>query len=403
MVIAATPVLFALVTWNAANAINPGQAWLRLFGVPVVVVELGIIAYAVLAGASPLRIIGRQPIWVQAILLLLVGIAVLTALLGAPARVDAATWTVIWLVHLLFGICVAGLVRLTSARARELIWPMLVAGLCGYALILIVYVNAVPNPRTFPWERFWLGVTNIRQVGFFSAAGAAAALGLAITQRDRGAVLSFAAATLLLALSFWTGTRGSLLAVWAAFAVGLFLVPDLRSARSFAVLAGITAAGAVLSLVQPVPYGLYGLARLAASAGHTTVEEVSSGRSTMWALTWDTILERPLFGYGAGQFRWVADESLRMFNHPHNVVLQLLVQWGFVGTLCFGALALFVAGRCREALRNASAETVPAFLAAASLLILSLYDGAFYYSYPIMMIALSLAVLSGAQREAERA
>ena len=400
LLIALAPVFFALLTWNTSNTIIFAQAWMRFFGAPVAAVELVVIAYAVLAGVEPLKSIEDLPTWAKALLAMLVAIGLWTALFVAPQTLQSVSWTFLSVIHMLFGVSVAALVSETDLSISSLIWPTILGGLCGYALIFLVFVNSIPNPSQFEWEHFRLAVTNVRQVGFYSAVGAAAALGLSVTSGRGRALLYGVAASALLSLSFWTGTRGSLIAIVVAFTVGFFLLPQLRTVRAWATLFGSMACGAALSLLQPQPHSLFGIGRIFwSSTAAQSADVLSSGRLVIWRGTWQAIRHRPLFGYGEGQFLWVVPES-NGFSHPHNVVLQLLLQWGFVGTLAFAALASVIALRLYRSLTDPRSEQVAPFLVLASMLTMSLYEGTFFHTYPLMMIAFSVGMLG---QKAERA
>lgn len=394
LLIASSPVIFAIATWDPLTTHNPVQAWMRTYGVPVILVELLVVGLALANGFEPLKTLVRAPLWVRIALaaLLLIGLA--TALLVAPDRQTALTRTLFSVTHLLFGLAVAYLAAGSSPLISRLIWPSIVAGLCGYLLILILYVAILPSPTTFDWAHFRLAVVNIRQVGFYSAAGGAAALGVALARKELSwFALSLIAASGLLAMSFWSGTRGSLVAVGAAFVVGALLLKPLRTIRAWLALGCATAFGALLSLVHSVPYFLYGTSRLAATTSLRSLEDVSSGRWSTWLGTIRVIRERPLFGYGESQFRGIVPEALGSYNHPHNIVLQIVLQWGLIGAACFFALAVFLAVRCVRALRLAPTMNLPAFLVLASLLTMSLYEGTLYHSYPIMMVAVCIGCI----------
>lgn len=396
LLIAATPIVFALATWDVTNLHDPVRAWLRFYGGPVLAIELFAIAYAFLSGFEPLRTIRAWPAWTQAALLILIAVGLYTAMVVAPERLLSVSRTVIWLLHLLFGMSVAYLAAVSRVFLTRYFWPAVVVGLFGYVIILILFVAMIPDPARFDWVHIRLAVVNVRQLGFYSAAGAAAALGLSFSQtRWSSFVASAAAASVLIGLSFWSGTRGSIFAVWAAFAAGLIWFPALRSARAISTLVITSAIGASLSLLHSVPNGHYGIARLAVSAAAQSAEDASSGRLSMWSGTYRAILQRPLLGYGESQFRTVVPEAMGSFNHPHNALLQIALQWGLVGTLCSLALAGLLAWRCHLVLRTRHEFLIPGFMVLVSLLTMALYEGTLYHTYPIMMIALCVAVILG--------
>jgi O-antigen ligase len=397
--VAATPMMFALATWDPAAAQNPVRAWMYFYGIPVMAVELIIIVQAVMVGSEPLGTIRAAPVWSQVALTILVLVGFYTATAVAPDGLLALTRTLMWIIHLVFGLCMVDHFRSQRGLVRHYFWPAIVAGLCGYVLMLILYVAAIPDPATFPWVRLWLAVGNIRQVGFYSAVGAAAALGLAMLHtRPAPYALSTAAASLMFAVSFWSGTRGSAISVWVALATAVVAFRSFQRLRALGTLLISTVIGAVLSLLHSVPNALYGVFRIASSVGEEGVDAVSSGRLSMWAGTIEKILTRPLLGYGESQFRLVVPEARGDYNHPHNVVLQILLQWGLVGGLCFAVLAALIARTFYIETATEPRAHLPAFLVVVSLLTMSLFEGTLYHPYPIMMLAVGLAATIGSGR-----
>ena len=118
----------------------------------------------------------------------------------------------------------------------------------------------------------------------------------------------------------------------------------------------------------------------------------------MWADTLETIAERPVFGFGEGQFRKVADASHGRFNHPHNIVLQLLVQWGIVGAILAVALLYRVIARAHLAARRSVRDLLPAWMVTVAVLTLAMYEGAMFHPYPLSVLALALAYLLSGRR-----
>ena len=398
--IALAPPIFALATWNFSDPMSVVQRWLKLSGAPVAAIEIVFILWAARSGFAPLQQLRAAPRSVQAVLAILVAIAFGTAMFVASDRPSAALRAVLLLLHILFGLSVAWQASRNSASTLKQVWPAMVAGLFCYVLVLICYVAAIPDPLTFNWRSFHLAVSNVRQVGFYAAIGAATALGLAVSlQPTRSRLIYAAAATIFFALAFWSGTRGVPIAVWAACLCGLIWFPRLRSIRTGAAVLTCTVIGALLSLIHTVPDRHFGLARIQGSAIHREADQAASGRLRIWEETWNAFLERPWFGHGQAQFREMSRETLwATYNHPHNVLLQALFDWGVMGAGCLMLLAWFLFGHCRRALNEPMDLQLPAFLVGSAMLIMALYEGATFHTYTLMMIALSIAWVIGTGR-----
>lgn len=398
LLITFTPAIFALVTWNPAWTEGDAtlQGILRRLSIPVLIIELLTVIFALTRGFEPTRAVLSSTRWMRATLGLLILIAFGTAAFVAPNSPLALFRTCIWLLHLLFALATAYLLATHWSGLRSCLWPSIVAGTCAYSLIVPFFVAAVPNPQTFDWGHFGLGVVNVRQIGFYSTVGATAALGFAFYATGRKPWLFWLmAASMMQALSLWSGTRSSVVAITAAFGIGLILLPSMRSARALVSFAVSNLAGAALSLLYAAPSPLFGIARMWTSVNLEGANAISSNRIEMWSGTIRAIGARPLFGYGESQFRAIVPEALGIYNHPHNSILQVTMQWGLIGASCFLALAGSLWWRMYVVTRHRPGQMAPAFLIANGLLIFSLYEGALYHPYPIMMIALAVAFVLG--------
>lgn len=388
--IAAVPVIFALLTWAPSGERTAVQGLMRFLAIPVLAAELVVVALA--AGSRPFQSVRTAPAWMKAALGLLVAIALANTALVTPSPVHAVIRTTMWLIHLAFALAVAGLLASSAPDVRRKLWRFVVLGLCAYVGILALFVLAIDDPAGFDWKYFGLGVVHVRQLGFYSLVGAAAALGLAGGQSGRAYWLSVIAASLMLGLSFWSGTRGSPVALIAALCLGAVLLPALRTLKLLAAVVLSSAGGLLLSLIYLPPVHFFGLVRMSQSMTGASVEEVGSGRLSMWREALAAVGERPIFGHGEAPMGLLIDNP-EALNHPHNVVLQVMLQWGAAGALCFFALGAALCWRALRGIGPKGAEAAPAFLVAASLLVMALYEGSFYHPYPIMMIAVSMAFL----------
>lgn len=71
-------------------------------------------------------------------------------------------------------------------------------------------------------------------------------------------------------------------------------------------------------------------------------EDVTNGRSTLYAATWESIKEHPVFGVGWGGARSFIREILSNDTNVHCIYLQLLCEIGVVGTLFFIIIATII-------------------------------------------------------------
>jgi O-antigen ligase len=397
--IAATPVLFAVTTWPSLSSVWPATDFNRFFSIPVTITEIIVVIFAVMRGIdifAPMR--GERP-WVWAALITLILVAFGTAQFVAVDGFVAWLRTLAWGVHLLFGFSVAGLAqRYWAGRAAE-VWCWILAGLTVHLAMIALYVATLEDPNRFDWEWFGLSVINVRQLGFYSAAGFSIAIGVAIMAKgSRERWIAVGAASLMIALTFWSGTRSSLFSSIAALMIAGVIFREARSIRSVCLSLTALIAGAALSLVHVAPEYLMGLSRMFDTSISGDVNGVSSGRTKVWKSTAHTISKRPVLGYGESQFKIVEPSVEGVFNHPHNSILQFLFQWGFLGAGCFFVLFALLANRLRLAIRDNVDDKLPAGLVVVNLFAMSQIEGSFYHPYPVMITVFSLAFALGYRR-----
>ena len=129
----------------------------------------------------------------------------------------------------------------------------------------------------------------------------------------------------------------------------------------------------------------------------TAAEDISSGRTRRLEGGLAGDFKRPLFGYGEGQFGFVVPQPQGIYLHPHNVLLQLLFQWGISGTVISLLLMILLFRRCLGKFYADPLTTVPALMVSIALAVMSLFDGALFHTYPLMMFSLSVALIAAAK------
>ncbi len=128
--------------------------------------------------------------------------------------------------------------------------------------------------------------------------------------------------------------RSELLAAVAAWICMLFLMGSKR--LKIIILFGcVIAFIGLLIVVLFVRQGIWhyqGSNRLIASVyGLLQGQDITNGRSELYALAWSLFCEHPLFGIGWGQYRFYAQAILPQITNVHNIYLQLLCETGIVG------------------------------------------------------------------------
>ncbi len=313
-------------------------------GIPVLSVELVLVLFLGLnVGSITERLRSIDPVALCLFSAFTIS-AALSMLLARTIPTSARFYYAINFLHVLSAFLLFCRFRASDRLRMAIVWAI-GGSLAVYCVIVVAYSHSVSDPDRFEWIVLGAGVTNVRQLAFYAltVTGMAGALtASAVSGR------AWLASTLLLFagifLCFWCGGRA---AVGALCVQQAFLVICARTRRTL-FLAALAFCGSIaiplsVSLAPPSPlYGAQAVFGRIISQGPK--QSYDSGRSEIWRQTAEGIMERPLFGHGEGQFRWEVAAVHRGYNHPHNLILQFLYQWGCVGTVLFFLLLGRIAG-----------------------------------------------------------
>lgn len=278
----------------------------------------------------------------------------------------------------------------------------------GIALVHLPFVAEVvfwirdAEPPFFLPDPAVPNFSNVRQFGEAGFAAAVCATALCVCLRG-WTLSSFLLTTAALFGVIVTGSRGALLC-WIAFSILIITIND-RKWRLTLFCAGALslASGAVWYLHTTgllVSPNVFGRILAVAEPGRAGFE---SGRLAIWSGSVREVLQFPIFGQGPEAYV-VSGCCVRSFRQSHNVVLQMLMEFGFVGcTLATVVLLRTVKqlGGAVEILRRLKSSPAgrvmgPAVVAYAAY---GLIDGVFYHPLPMIHFALFCGLLAAALRQ----
>lgn len=109
---------------------------------------------------------------------------------------------------------------------------------------------------------------------------------------------------------------------------------------------------------------------------------ITQGRSSIWKRNFNAVVERPI-GFGIGAFMAVDGRTGGKWMAPHNSLLQITVELGFIGAILY--LTLYVTawralGRKAEAARSTNDVQREVFSRALRIALVSNFIGAFFLS-----------------------
>jgi O-antigen ligase len=390
--LAFAPLITSLASWSLAPRLSNFQYQIRSHSYPTLVLEVCMVLFALMHGLNIAVMLENLPRWQKWMLALVAGSAVLSVLLVAPEPALAWQATIEWCIHFLFAASIIHIARVQGSLVGPWFWNVLVAGSLCYVGLVAVFVHAVPDPETFPWHLRMPGFTHLRHIGYFIAPAIGAILASCLMAgRKLATVISLMALWVLVCFICWTGSRGSVFALVVSVPVSLFLYPALRCLRLWLILCVVVISAVLASDTLPQPASSFGLVSRLSPSSDT---ELTSGRFEVWKATANAIVDEPLIGHGAGQFRVIiAGRFSQPLNHPHNLFLQILFQWGVLGAIGFFSLLGSLWLAAWRASRGRGIEGAPAFMVLNTLLAFSLLDGTGNYPFPIVLMLVAVADL----------
>lgn len=137
---------------------------------------------------------------------------------------------------------------------------------------------------------------------------------------------------------FDCGTRGAMFAVIVALAAMSIAKVRLFYKILISVLGAIILAIFLLNLKEIVYY-FYSILKEneITIAGVTkainlfnTTADFSNGREELYKMAWEMFINSPIYGHGIGYYY-----KMTQLSYPHNIILQLLIEFGLIGTIVF--------------------------------------------------------------------
>lgn len=201
-----------------------------------------------------------------------------------------------------------------------------------------------------------------------------------------------------LAMLFWSGSRGPILAWLLSLFLYLKIWPNSNYFKGTIIEISAALALAIIFDVGNASMGVWNA--FFRSAQSESLDALSSSRIQIWKSTIDALVSRHLLLTGAG-----GNGFIRMhlpldgqMAQPHNVAIQILSDWGLVGLFLS---VLFGAGTILKALISPPLSSHGAVARAVVLYIFvsSLFDAAMYHLEHLIYLSIALGVILSEQQE----
>jgi O-antigen ligase len=393
---ALVPVIFAALTWDHRQAAGSFQLAMRHFSAPVFMIEFVVILLAVAWRAPARATLRRAPSWAKTSAALLGCVILAAAAASSGESVPHKLFPLTWLLHVTFGVAVGAITAAASDVDVQRFWRAVAAGLLGFLVITTAFVATAPQDGSFRWVYFGLAVTNVRHLGNYASVIFGIGIAAVALARGRSALIWGAAlCSAGLTLTFWSGTRAAFVAILAATAVGWITSKQIRAWRSAVTLFASAAAATALAAALPAPTPEFGMWRLFGALDPGPELSTRGGRVEIWGIALLKILDRPVLGHGTARIEPERTNGIGIITHPHNSVLQILLQWGVAGASLFFSLIAALWIMLWRTTAADPASHLASFMVATGLLAQSLFEGSLYFAYPIMMIVFCFALSAG--------
>lgn len=144
---------------------------------------------------------------------------------------------------------------------------------------------------------------------------------------------------------FASGGRTAWVALVGLVVIMPFFMPMPKKILNFIMITCVVAVGAFAGL-QSYKYNVGSEIFEIRTEAMKDMDRPASGRLTVWDNTIDLIAERPLLGYGikSAQYLEISKGGDALVIHVHNVVLEMMLETGFLGFLAFSLVILLCVG-----------------------------------------------------------
>jgi O-antigen ligase len=298
---------------------------------------------------------------------------------------------------------------IASRLSHATVYFCYMSGVVVLALILLLMYQFGGAPNAIHWDMEPPVGTHMRMMGIMaSVAVLIAAIHFLLDETK--AVFKKGVCLLSLWVSFsfliWTGSRASLLLVV------LMLLAVMAAMAFWSKVSLIKVATLLLVMMLAVPmaakvsvFPWNGLQRMSQStqiapeatgavvaSTESHLNALTSGRMTIWKITWREIQLSPWLGLGPYGYFFIPDRP-RLFDHPHNMLLQFMLEWGVPGALLLLGSLLALIWHGVQAMPQAIVRKEGAYMTSGAIVLMltanAMVDGVYFVAEPLFMLALA--------------
>lgn len=335
--------------------------------------------------------------------LLLVALLILSIALSqfvSPSSAYALNRLWVLVLMLLVGYASFSLSVIMENEFSHAIYKVLIGGILLHIPFIFLQIYLHQDTENFPWTLNIPGWRGVRPYNYFVEVGVAVGVGMLVIKdaKERGfGIILLGAVSICWAMLIWGGGRGAIVGLLGALLVSSVLLPHL-AIKLWKISTLTFAIGAVLSLLIWIPDSpFFGLTGMLFRSSGDSMNTISSNRIEQWQNAVESIKGHPFFGYGLGQSIYLPSlrtpTILNTHFHVHNIVLEVVLSWGFIGATLFTALFARTCGRVLARVRAVrGGEKLPALLPLLALLGHGLFSGTYFHIHSLIYIAIFFGI-----------
>ncbi len=246
-----------------------------------------------------------------------------------------------------------------------------VSGLIQVFILLWMWFT-LPSPQDYDWVSGLYFFNNIRNfTDYISICFFCALFLVTFSQKNIIKVVFLVTSFFLLTCIIWSGSRTAYIGVFGGL---VFFIYYSKNLRIFALSSFLVIFSIVSSLFFQTNNSSLGFFRTYYKIQYNP-DAISSGRLTIYKELLEYIGYYPVLGYGG--------EAVRQLNiygraQAHNSVLQILIEFGFLGLICFIVLLIKMISKINY--HNMNKIEILIISVLLNILILSFFNGGFYYT-----------------------
>ncbi len=304
------------------------------------------------------------------------------------------------IIHLIFLFVIVSFFQKVKCELTRYLSAIPISILVIVATFIAVIANS-PNIQELDFISRPPFGTNIRYIGYTCTVGALISCYWLLKSKVNS--LHFAIILMIgfinVTFLFWLGGRTAIGAVVVSLVIYVaFTFQSLQKKRIMLLLLILVIA--LLSAELLSVFSWNGLSRVSdkfAFVGNdiNSLDQFSSGRIAIWQLALNAFIESPWLGLGPEGYYFIPDRTFGL--HPHNIIIQFLVEWGIISTLAFLSLMIYIAFLATKFIwqnrRDLSDSFSVSFLTVLGLTVHSLTDGTYYHAQPLFYLNIGYSCL----------